>query len=455
MTTVILGLIGLGMVVFVHELGHFLAARLVGVEVEAFSLGWGPKLFGLVRGKTEYRISVFPIGGFCRMKGEEAFKAAMERGDQDMPREPGSYFGASPWRRIVIALAGPLANLFFALLVSTLVVSAGYDIRTFGNRIVLAADYPFPGEPVSSLPAERAGLKTGDRIVAIDGVRTELYSEIQEIVARAPEKNLRFTVERETGTLDLTVTPDLDRETATGRVGIYPWQETVIEGVAAGSSAYIAGLAEGDRVVSVDGNPVPHSIAFLRALSVKSQVLRIAYERDGSRKETDLVLTPGKDGSPDSGIVFGTLTYHIKARGFLDALSRGSAETGKTISGTLQGLAALFRGNVNIMNAVSGPVRITYMVGVVAREGFQEGVAKGISQLFNFLSLLSIGLFIMNLLPIPLLDGGQILLFIVEGIRGKPLKLKTIYRYQVIGIAVVIALFLLTGIADATFFSGR
>lgn len=455
MLVIILGLVGLGVVVFVHELGHFIASRIVGVEVEAFSLGWGPKLTGFVRGKTEYRVSVFPIGGYCRMKGEESFKAALERSDETMPREPGSYYGASPWRRIVIALAGPLANLFFALIVAIVVAAAGYDIRTFGNKVILASDYAFPGEVLSSLPAEKAGIRTGDRIVAIDGVQIEMYSQIQDIIARSPNKDLTFTIERESRKIELTVTPALDRETGAGRVGLYAWIDPVVGAVEEGSSAFLAGISPGDRIVAVEGKTIAHAIAFQRAIAEHPQALPVAFERNGVVTETDLVLAWDKEGNPDLGLSFDTLRYHMQAKNLLDAVSQGASETGRTISGTLRGLSSLLFGNVNVMNAVSGPARITYMVGAVASQGFREGIGNGFSQVFNFLALLSISLFIMNLLPIPLLDGGQILLFLVEGVRNKPLKLKTVYRYQVIGMAVVLMLFLLGTIADVTFFSGR
>ena len=455
MVVILLGLLGLGIVVFIHELGHFLAARLTGVEVEAFSLGWGPKLAGFKRGGTEYRVSVFPIGGYCRMKGEEAFKAALERGDEDMPRDPGSFYGASPWRRIVISLAGPFANLVFAFAVAVLIAAAGYTIRTFGNKVILAADYPLFGNPVSGLPAEKAGLRTGDRIVAIDGVETPIYSQIQEIIFRSAEKPLRFTVARDTGRLDLIVAPALDRETGAGRVGLYAWVDPVIDRVEAGGSAFVAGLTPGDRILSVNGRIVEHDVAFQKVLMDRSRVYRMEVERNGLKVDVEVIPTWDKDGNPDLGIAFRALSFRVQAVGPVDALVRGWNDTAGTVTGTLRGLGTLFQGNVKVTNAISGPARITFMVGTVAQRSLSEGWAVGLSQLFNFLSLLSIGLFIMNLMPIPLLDGGQILLFIVEGVRRKPLKLKTVYRYQAVGMAVVLAIFLLTTFADLTFFSGR
>ncbi len=139
--TIILGLIGLGIVVIIHELGHFFAARAMGVEVEAFSVGWGPRIAGFVRKGTEWRFSAFPIGGYCKMKGEESFRKALEEKASELPREKGSYYGAAPWRRIVIALSGPLANVLLAFVIFVAVSTISYSTPTFPNRIVLLSEY--------------------------------------------------------------------------------------------------------------------------------------------------------------------------------------------------------------------------------------------------------------------------------------------------------------------------
>jgi regulator of sigma E protease len=155
---IVLGLLGLGFVVFFHELGHFIMARLAGVEVEEFSIGWGPKLAGFKRGNTIYRISAFPIGGFCRMKGEDSYRKAMELGLDEFPKETGSYFAASPLKRIMIALAGPLMNVVFAVIVFSAVFAIGYSVQSWGNRIVWPAS-----SPVKPIP-RFAGMKSGDAI---------------------------------------------------------------------------------------------------------------------------------------------------------------------------------------------------------------------------------------------------------------------------------------------------
>ncbi|MDR0388650.1 MAG: site-2 protease family protein, partial [Spirochaetaceae bacterium] len=160
---IILGLAGLGVVVLVHELGHFIAARLLGIEVEAFSIGWGRPILRKKIGAVEYRIGLFPLGGYCKMKGEVEFQSGASAPEPS--RAPGSFFGAKPWRRIIVSAAGPLANVVFAALVFMLIWGAGFEIRSPDNRIVLVSEIT----PEERYPADEAGLKTGDRIVEIAG----------------------------------------------------------------------------------------------------------------------------------------------------------------------------------------------------------------------------------------------------------------------------------------------
>ncbi|MFH2114988.1 MAG: site-2 protease family protein, partial [Spirochaetota bacterium] len=179
-----------------------------------------------------------------------------------------------------------------------------------------------------------------------------------------------------------------------------------------------------------------------------------AYQRGGTIGEAPLILVYAPDGSTDLGILWGRITLEIKARGPFDALARGWNETVKTISATFRGIGSLFMG-VNVLRAVSGPARITWMVGQIASDGFSAGLASGITVSFNFLAVLSIGLFAMNLLPIPILDGGWIVLFIIEAVRRKAARVKTVLRYQTIGLVAIAALFLMTTVGDILFFSGR
>ncbi|HPB65851.1 MAG TPA: RIP metalloprotease RseP [Spirochaetales bacterium] len=448
--TIALGLVGLGFVVFFHELGHFIMARLVGVEVEEFSIGMGPRLLSRRFGKTAYTLSSLPIGGYCRMKGEDSFKKAIEQGLNEFPRESGSYFGAAPLKRILIALGGPFANVVLAFILYAAIAGAGYETRSWENRIVLASD-----TDGSSYPADRAGLASGDRIVAIGGEAVSSFSEIQEAIALSARKPIPLTVDRHGESFSLVVEPELDAGSGAGRVGVYPWIEPVVETVAPDGAAALAGLRPGDRIVAINGEPAVHGVAIASRLEAdRPAKITVAYERGGFIAETTVVLAYSEERGADLGVGWKSTVSKIQAESLGQAMVMGVDETADTISATYRGIASLFMG-VNLLQAVSGPARITWMVGTVAKSGLTDGTVGGFSTLLGFLAILSIGLFAMNLLPIPLLDGGSIALFVVELVRRKAPKVKTVLRYQTIGLVAVAALFLLSTIGDVLFFSGR
>jgi regulator of sigma E protease len=220
-------------------------------------------------------------------------------------------------------------------------------------------------------------------------------------------------------------------------------------------AAALAGLKKGDTITAVNGIPVDNSLAIHKYLENQApDTIELTFLRDGMERSVKLVLAyTGKD-SNNLGILWKMNHTTIRAGGFFDSIARGFQETRKTIVGTYRGLASLFMG-VDVLKAISGPARITWMVGTVASDGFNQESAGGFSTALNFLAVLSIGLFAMNLLPIPLLDGGSILLFLIELVRRKAAKVKTVFRYQTIGMVVVAALFILSTVSDVLFFSGK
>lgn len=460
--TVILGLIGLGVMVFVHETGHFVAAKMNGVGVEVFSLGWGPRLVAFTRGGTRYQISWFPIGGYCKMKGElapgiagggaEGAKQAEEAAPQ-----ADSYLAARPWRRIVISAFGPLFNLVFAAIIFTLIWWVGFNTYSSDNRVILATDYTLDSFPQTP-PATSAGLKTGDRITAINGAAVEKFQDILEAVSVAPGKQLALTIQRDTGagaqTLMLRMTPQLDKDSGAGRIGIYAWVDPVVESVAQGSASAIAGLRKGDRIVAVDGLPVGNTIDLSQALAAKPAKVSIGYERAGAPETATLVFVYDDKGTANLGLGFASLVYRSPRLGLGGAVGKSLAETWSTLALTVKGIGLLFQG-IKLRNAVAGPLRITYYIGTAATSGFQIGIGAGVVSFFRFLAFLSVVLFLMNLLPIPAMDGGQIILFIVEIARGKPVRSRLIWRLQIIGFSILILLSLFVTFSDVLFFMGR
>ena len=446
---IILGLIGLGIVVFVHELGHFLAARLVGIDVEAFSIGWGNPIFKKTIGNVEYRLGLFPIGGYCKMKGSSDFgtsdyKEAYENINNGAKLDKSSYLGASPLARIVVSFAGPFFNLIFAVILLSILWGVGFEINTMGNKIVLLSDIT-PGQ---TYPADEAGLKTGDRIVEIEGHEISYFHEILENIALNPNKPLKLSVERDGEIIQLNAVPSLDKSRGAGIIGVSFWADPVIESVKEGSAAAIAGLKAGDIVTSANGVPLRNSYDIRKIMAEKPDRLVLEFERNGARGQAEF---SAEDLEGELGFSWASVSYRTPNLSFPTAVSKGVKESYKTLAVSIKSLRLLFMG-IDLTQAVSGPVRITYMMGDVAAQGFQRGIGMGLRSLTEFLALISIALCVMNLLPLPILDGGMIVLFFVEFIRRKPAHPKVISIFQACGMVIIFGLLFFAVFGDILFF---
>ena len=447
---ILLGFMGLGVVVFIHELGHFLAARFMGIEVEAFSIGWGkPILRKKIRG-VEYRLGLFPLGGYCKMKGENEFESAYKNKQTGIDAEDGSYFSVHPFRRIVTCISGPLFNFLFAVLVLSIIWGIGFEVNTLGNRIILVSDI----SGSSIYPADEAGLKTGDRIISIKGAKTETYNEIQERIALHPGELLPMQIERDGAILDLAVRPVMEKSSGAGKIGVYFWTDPIIEKISEGSPAEMAGLKAGDRILKINGADIPYTMALLKVIEDQPLVLNVDYVRNGTGSQAALIPVYTESGGADLGITWKAIRYRTNRLYPHLALAKGASESWKTFTASLKSLSLLFKG-IDLTTAVSGPVRITYMVGDVAAEGFNQSFGAGISSMASFLSLISIALCIMNLLPLPILDGGMIILFLIEGIRRKPLHPRFISVFQTVGVVFIAGLMLFAVFGDILYLTKR
>ena len=362
------GILCLFFLILFHEFGHFIAAKLFGVKVESFSIGFGPVLLHRTVRGTDYRLSLIPLGGYCGMKGENDFRKAMEQNLKEVNGEPDSLFGVHPVKRAAIGFAGPFFNFIFAVFCFSLVNGIGYNYYTYSNTITLADEL----YENSSSAARVAGLLSGDTIIRINEKEISDFSQIIEEVSVRPDENLKITVLRNNEKLTFTVHSDLDKETGTGKIGVAADTESLIE-----------------------------------------------------------------RSTPD---------YN-----FFQAIGHGFSDTFEYIGLTFKSIAILFKG-VDLKNAVGGPARITDMLGTTAQEGFSEGFKIGFITLSNLMAVISISLFIMNLLPIPVLDGGLILIAIIETISRRKVPPKVQYYIQFIGFAFIAILFIIGLIGDINYF---
>lgn len=369
--TVIIGIIGLGFLVFFHELGHFLAARLFGVKVLAFSVGMGPVLLHKEIRGTDYRLSLIPLGGYCSMKGENDFKKAVEENRKEIAGEPDSFYGVHPLKRLLIAFAGPFFNLLFGFLAFFTIALMGYSYYSAGTQVSMA-DEIYEG---MASPAHEAGMQTGDTIKAIDGKEMTDFSDLSGYIATHPDEDIRITVDRNGEILEITAHTLLDKETGAGKLGIVSSADSVIE-------------------------------------------------------------------------------RHYGPYSPLGATIEGVRQCGSLIALTFKSIGILFKG-VDVTKAVSGPARITTMLGDTVKEGFSEGARIGIISTLQFLALISVSLFITNLLPVPILDGGLILFAIIEIVARRKMHPKLLYYIQYVGIAFIALLMVLALAGDVRYFIGK
>lgn len=450
MVKILIGLIILSIMVFIHELGHFIAAKLCGVVVETFSIGWGPVLFKKKKGDTEYRISAIPMGGYCGMKGEKAFQQAIEENLAAIPKKEGELYGVHPFKRIIIAFAGPFANYISAVLALAIVSAIGSSYYTSSNKIAPVYYY----NEADDSPAREADLRMGDVILSINGEKTETFADIVRLIVPEAKEEVTLEIEREGQILTKKLRPKLDPKTGAGIIGFYSFIPLEIDGVKPSSSAELAGLKKGDLITEVNGIEVANTIDLNRALDgISGKTAELGILRDGNKitKTVNLIRT---ENGIDLGLKIKSIKVEIPGTGFFKSIVNGFVLTHKSFVLTFKSLGLLFKG-VDFRQAVSGPVRITHMLGDVATQGFKAGFLIGLSDILNFVSIISISLFIMNLLPIPILDGGLILFAFIEFIFRRQIHPKVLYYVQFIGIAFIGIVFIFALWGDIGYFLGR
>lgn len=448
MISVLFGLLGFSIVVFVHELGHLLAAKAVGVEVLAFSVGLGRPILRRTWRGTEYRLSILPLGGYCKMKGEQALIRAWAEKRNQVDVEPGDFLAARPLARILVLAAGPGVNYLFAVLVFAVVAIVGFRVSTYPSRIVVAD----PSD--SQSPAVAAGIETGDRITAINGTPIETFWDLQEAVRDAEAGAIDVAIERGGERFTASVTPRQDPASGRRLIEVVAWIEPLVAEIAAGSPAERAGLAVGDRIVAIDGTMVQHAIEFERELeSGGGRPVTLLVQTDGGEREVRLVPGTGETGNPVTGIAYEQWETRTETRGPILGIVEGVRQANAAIVGTVQGLAQLVSGRLDPREAVMGPPRIFYLVGRVTIESAAEGIGRALLNLFNILSIISLSLAIFNLIPIPVLDGGQIVLTLWELITRHRPSPRLTYHYQMVGVVLILGLLIFVVVNDVLFLS--
>ncbi len=444
--TILYAIIALGVLIFVHELGHFLVAKRSGVGVLKFSLGFGPKLVGVKRGETEYLLSALPLGGYVKMIGEDPGDPSPEATD---PRR--SFSRKSVGTRARIILAGPLANLLLPVVIF-------WGIFTFVGRPYLL---PILGTPEADSPAAQAGLLPGDRVVALDGQKIERWDEALAAIRSSSGRTLSFVVARDGRTFEVRLEPRplktrdvFGQEIEVWDVGLQePLISTRIGQLEPGHVAQQAGLKGGDRIVALNGIPVSDWDQMRKGIrSSPGKPLRITVERDAQRFDIEVTPRPmkqrtaaGEEEVGQIGIGPAPDSYYRRLNP-VSALAAGAQKTGELSVLIVQGFVKLIQAKIS-PKTIGGPILIGQLAGEVAKQGPVEYL--------SFTALLSINLAILNLLPVPVLDGGHLLFSLIEWLRGKPVSLRKREIAQQVGMVLLVGLMIFAFYNDITRFMGQ
>ena|SRR5271154_485187 len=411
----------LGIMIFVHEWGHFAAAKLCGVRVDVFSLGFGPRIFGVKRGDTDYRLSALPFGGYVRMAGDNPLEERTGAGFEFLSRPR--------WQRVLIALAGPAMNFVLALvLLWGIFWRLGIPSPVYEHQSADVVAVP------QSMPA--SGVQAGDRITGLNGVPTPTWEKVYGELAKAkPGSSIAITVQRNGASQTLTVAfPEklISQDSVLG----YPQLPAVIADVEPGTPADRAGLRPGDTIVGMNGKPVitwPQLVDGVRTSgghAVQFQILR-----DGQQIGFDITPMQGMDvdGQPvwQVGVGSGAKEDYVR-QSFLEAGKDAAVSAASVVRQIGQVLVGLFSGKVSL-HQLAGPVGIARISG--------EAAKRGPATLLGFMAVISLNLGLLNLLPIPILDGGHILLLAIEGILRRDLSLAVKERFVQVGLVFLLAVF--------------
>ena len=410
----------LGILVFVHEFGHFAVAKALSIGVPVFSLGFGPRLFGFRRGGTDYRVSAVPLGGYVRLAGDES--------DENRTGGPDEFLPRPRWQRLLVYAAGAVCNLVLAVAI----VWGFFWLQ--GTE-----DFPSPPTVVAvapGSPAEAAGIAKGDRVLSIEGRDAREPSTFLDEIDLAPESTVAVEVERAGRVLAIPLGTGVSREGGTYR-GDPGWgllQEgvgpTTVLQVLAGGAAAKAGIEPGDRILSADGRK-PIGEVERRGLIASSAGREVRLEVERAGETVEVALTPKKEGDRGViGVVFRTPGVHrdLSLGSALVEAVRWNASQTKTIFVALRRLAK----TPGTVRNFSGPIGIARL---------SRAAMTSVESFFFFLAIISLNLGILNLLPIPVLDGGHILILLFEGAIRRDFSLKVKERVMQAGLAFLLLFF--------------
>jgi len=425
LTTILSFLAVLGVLIFIHELGHYLAARHVGVRVEAFSIGFPPTALAKQVGETEYRISWLPLGGYVKLYGQNVT-------DED-PEDPANYAAKSLFQRLYILAAGPAMNLLFALIFMPLVFWIGRDIPAYLN------DAPYIQNVQPGSYAYQLGVRANDEIIAVNGSEVQTWEELHSALGEISSAgNLSLEIDR-AGNSMIMEGSGIEMHHA-ANMGWSPLLAPIVGGFTGDSPAEKAGIQAGDKVKAINELPVqdwmeisPAVQKFMKDSSnmVDSSTNKLMVEIERNAVVQFVEVAPYLEPKSQRWLLGMSMQQISRSHAFGESVVLGSASLWFLTKATFSFLGQMFQGEGS-MDDLGGPIKIGIVIG--------EAVRSGIADLFFLMSFISLQLGIFNLLPIPALDGGHIFMLLVEKFNKGPLSITMRERTQMIGFSVLISL---------------
>lgn len=407
----------LGVLIFVHELGHFLAARRLGVRVLTFSLGFGPKVVRVRRGDTEYCISAIPLGGYVKMAGENPEDTRTGRPDEFLSR--------TKWERFQVLIMGPVMNILLAVAVMTGVLYQGADVPAYESQP------PVVGSVQPDSPAQQGGVRPGDRIVTVGGRPVETWERFFMAVMPKARTLIEIGIDRGGVPLTLQVTPRAQPRFEMGDIGVMPSMQPQVRLVTPGGPADRAGILKGDVVVAVNGVPVESDRALVKVINEHADSpLAMTLRRDRAARE--VVVTPAMQGGKGLiGVQLSPFEVRTIEPGFFQAIQM-------SVQRNVEWSTLIFRTLGQLVSGEASPRQLMGPVGIAQLSG--DAAASGWTALFAVMAMISLNLGLINLLPIPVLDGGHIFIMAMEGVARRDFSMAVKEKMLLAGFAVLMLL---------------
>ena len=416
-------LVVIGVIIFVHELGHYLAARAFRIRVRVFSIGFGPRLWGFERGDTEYRLAMVPLGGYVAFSGIDPSNPTGDAGD---------FITKPRWQRMVVLLAGPAANVVLSIVLIAAVLVAGTELagpRDLSTEIGAVA-------PESA--ASEAGLQAGDTILRLDEEDVSDWREVANIVLVSPERRLAVDFERDGRTLSTVLVPRRVPRHELGDAGMYASLLPRVREVFEGTPAERAGIRYGDTLYAVDGHPIADADDFRRLVEPKAGE-EVSLEIGRADQRLEVRFVPADEGGVGrAGIAISHFSYQRVAPGV--ALLESARINWETTTEIFGFLGRLVERRASPQSAIAGPIEIARISGQAARRSFND--------LVFLTALISLNICILNLLPIPLLDGGQLAILLFESVLRRDVSIRVKNLVTQFGLVVIVSIMMFALYSD-------